>query len=415
MKKGMTWLDQPSGWVDAKGFEAAAASCDIRNKQNDRLDLALFVSSAPCTAAGVFTLNAVKAAPVRQCQAALASGKAIHAIVANSGNANACTGARGEQDAASMQAATAKALNVDLSSVLVCSTGRIGEFLPMAKIEQGIPTAATELDGKDSSGHAAADAILTSDTRRKVAALEVSVGSGSYRISAVAKGAGMIQPNMATMLAFVSTDAGLDTELLQSCLRKAVDQSFNAITVDGDMSTNDTVLLLANGASGVRIDAADSAAVAAFQEALNAICYDLAEKIVGDGEKITKVVELRILGAADDGDAEKVARAIGNSLLVKSSWYGEDPNWGRLLDAAGYAGARLEESKLKLHYRAAAGEEAVPVFVDGLGLAERKPDWKAIVRRKRFIIEMDLGIGQGAFRLLASDLTEGYVHFNKSE
>ena len=415
MKAGIIWLEDPQGWVDAKGFQAGAAACDIRNKQNDRLDLALFASSSPCTAAGVFTLNAVKAAPVRQCQAALKAGGSIHAILANSGNANACTGSQGEQDAAAMQALAAAALGVPESALLICSTGRIGEFLPMAKIRQGIPAAAAALGTDGESGHAAADAILTSDTRRKVAAVEVRDGNASYRISAVAKGAGMIQPNMATMLAFVATDAAIDSELLQACLHKAVHQSFNAITVDGDMSTNDTVLLLANGASGVKVDDADHEALDRFQSALDAVCYNLAEKIVGDGEKITKVVEVRVLGAADDADAERVARAIGNSLLVKSSWYGEDPNWGRLLDAAGYAGAQLEEAKLKLYYRASAEAEAVPVFIDGLALADRKPDWKTVVRQKRFIIELDLGLGQGGFRLLASDLTEGYVHFNKSE
>lgn len=415
MNERITWLDNASGWVDANGFEAAGMACDIRNKQTDRLDLAVFASRIPCTAAGVFTQNAVKAAPVRQCQKVLASGRQLHAIVANSGNANACTGSQGELDAQRMQKLTEAAMGLGLDTVLVCSTGRIGEFLPMAKIERGIPQVVDQLQRSASAGFAAADAILTSDTRRKVAAVEVATEKGSYRISAVAKGAGMIQPNMATMLAFVATDLGIGTDLLRNCLRSAVAQSFNAITVDGDMSTNDTVIVLANGASGVALDEAESAELELFQEALNAVCYSLAEKIVGDGEKITKVVELRIRGAATDLDAEKVARAIGNSLLVKSSWYGEDPNWGRLLDAAGYAGARLEENRIKLAYRSTESSAAVPVFVDGLGLPERKAEWKAIVSQKRFVIEMDLGIGTGGFRLLATDLTEGYVNFNKSE
>lgn len=415
MNKDISWLANPGGWVDAQGFEAVGIGCDIRNKQNQRLDLALFTSTKPCSAAGVFTQNAVKAAPVRQCQRILAEGRPVFAIVANSGNANACTGDQGEQDALQMQKISEKALSLAPASVLVCSTGRIGEFLPMAKIEQGIALAAKGLQPSPESGNTAADAILTSDTRRKVAAVEVRTSKGTYRISAVAKGAGMIQPNMATMLAFVATDIGIATDLLRRCLSTAVAQSFNAITVDGDMSTNDTVLLLANGASGVRLDESDTVELETFQEALNAVCFNLAEKIVGDGEKITKVVDLRITGAADNADAERVARAIGNSLLVKSSWCGEDPNWGRLLDAAGYSGARLEEKRLKLHYRSSETSQPVAVFVDGLGLPQHKAQWTAIVCQNRFIIELDLGIGTGRFRLLATDLTEGYVNFNKSE
>ncbi|MEZ5274930.1 MAG: bifunctional glutamate N-acetyltransferase/amino-acid acetyltransferase ArgJ [Opitutaceae bacterium] len=395
------------GLTDVAGFELAAAACDIRARKNDRLDLALIHSPDPCTAAGVFTINAVKAPPVRICQDLLKKGGMFHGIVANSGNANACTGAQGVEDGLEMARCAEETVGAPAGSFFVCSTGRIGELLPMDRILPGIRSAGLARSTAPEQGQRAADAILTSDTREKTVTVRVKAGDQSFTVAGMAKGAGMIQPNMATMLAFVATDAKAPTEVLDRILRQVVKVTFNAITVDGDMSTNDTVLVLANGRSGFEV--IDEAGEAVLAGAIHRACDALADMIVSDGEKITKVVEVMVEGAASADDAEKVARAIGNSLLVKSSWFGGDPNWGRLADAAGYSGAALEEDKLDIDY------EDVPAVVGGQPQPARKPEWKAIVAKRRFRITVRLNLGSGRFRLLASDLTDGYVNFNKSE
>lgn len=396
-----------------QGFRAAGAGCDVRGKgTTERLDLALIHSPTSCTVAGVYTQNRIVAAPVKLCQAVQAAGGPIHAIVANSGNANACTGPQGKIDAEAMAAQVETTLGLPPGSTFVASTGRIGRVLPMDRITSGIAAAAAALGEAAKKGEDAADAILTSDTRRKTVGVRVPTPQGVITLGGIAKGAGMIEPHMATMLAFLTTDAAIPTEILQPLLKRAVDRSFNAITVDGDMSTNDTVLLLANGASGITLD---TATLPAFEAALHYACERLARMIVGDGEKITKVVELRVTGATTDAEADRVARTIGNSLLVKSSWFGGDPNWGRILDAAGYSGAPLVEETLSLAYRASDADAPVPAFVGGLGVDQNLAAWREIVARKHFIIELDLALGGGSARLWASDLTEGYVNFNKSE
>jgi len=244
------------------------------------------------------------------------------------------------------------------------------------------------------------------------------VGEATVTLAGMAKGAGMIEPNMATMLAFITTDARVSSQSLQMMLAEANNRTFNAITVDGDMSTNDTVLVLANGASGVDLDA-DKAAHACFADALEAILQSLALKIAGDGERITKLVQLEILNAGSSTAAEKVARAIGNSLLVKTSWYGSDPNWGRVIDAAGYARIGLREASIDMAYATglAAQEPAcwVPVLQQGEPIEARLPEWQQIVRAKTFSIQLNLNLGPGDYRLFATDLSEGYVDFNKSE
>lgn len=405
----VVFQENAAGITSVTGFSAAGVSCDIRNKGDGRLDLALIYSDRPCSAAGTFTTNAVKAPPVRYCQEALAFGGPFRAIAVNSGNANACTGEEGMDDARGMATIAAGALDVSPGEVFVCSTGRIGERLPMSKVRAGLLAAAAEKGSDEESGRRAARAIMTSDTRPKSAAASFEWEGRKVTVGGIAKGAGMIQPNMATMLAFIVTDAAIEADLLRDLLKHAVNLSFNRITIDGDMSTNDTVLILANGASGVRVEERETALKDLFSQALLRICEYLAEKIVSDGEKITKVVEVRVEGAASDDDAEKVARAIGNSLLVKSSWFGEDPNWGRLADAAGYSGARLVEGKLNIFY------EDAPAVLHGRPLHENKSRWKQIVRASRFCININLNLGEGAFRLLTTDLTENYVRFNKSE
>jgi glutamate N-acetyltransferase/amino-acid N-acetyltransferase len=395
------------GLSDVPGFELAAAACDIRGKADDRLDLALVHSSRPCTAAGVFTRNAVKAPPVRICQDLLKKRGAFHGIIANSGNANACTGAEGLRDGVDMGRVAEEATGSLEGSYFVCSTGRIGEYLPVDRIRKGIEEAAREKTASPEGSRRAADAILTSDTHSKRVTARAEINGRSFTVSGMAKGAGMIQPDMATMLAFLATDVDASAEILDRVLRRSIHDTFNAITIDGDMSTNDTVLLLANGAGPVSIT--DEGSEAVFYDAVHAVCDALADLLVSDGEKITRVVEVRVEKAANDKDAEKVARSIGNSLLVKTSWFGGDPNWGRLADAAGYSGAALEEDRLDILY----GD--IPAMIGGRPLHERKPEWKEIVSRPRFRITVRLNLGDGCFRILASDLTEGYVNFNRSE
>ena len=402
--------DSP-GVSDVPGFRVGAAGCDIRNKSSDRLDLTLVVADRPCAAAGVFTTNDVKAAPVRFCQQVLAvSADRIRGIVGNSGNANACTAAQGDADAAAMARLSAAAVGAPDDAFLVCSTGRIGELLPMAKVAEGIKVSAARLSREAAEGVRSAHAILTSDTRPKSVTARFVWEGRTVTLAGIAKGAGMIEPNMATMLAFVCTDAAASPAELKAALKASSDQSFNCVSVDGDMSTNDTVLLLASGVSGVTVGASAPAELRAlFQEALDQVCFALAEKIVGDGEKITKVVAVEIEGARTRADAEKIARAIGNSLLVKSSWFGEDPNWGRLADAAGYARTGLDESRLDIYY------DDVPAVLGGKPLPENKPKWKQVVKAARFAVRLKLNLGAAKFRLLAADLTDGYVNYNKSE
>jgi glutamate N-acetyltransferase/amino-acid N-acetyltransferase len=398
--------DSP-GLSDVPGFELAAAACHVRGKDDDRLDLALVYSTQPCTAAGVFTKNAVKAAPVRICQDLLKKGGAFHGIVANSGNANACTGAEGLRDGVDMGRRAEEATGSPGESFLICSTGRIGEHLPMDRVLEGIREAALSLAASSAQSRRAAEAILTSDTHPKTVTVRVEIDGRSFSVSGMAKGAGMIQPDMATMLSFLATDAGASAEVLDRVLRRSVQDTFNAITIDGDMSTNDTVILLANGGSTTKV--VDERTEGVFYDAVHAVCHALADMIVSDGEKITKVVEVRVEKAADDEDAEKVARAIGNSLLVKSAWFGGDPNWGRLVDAAGYSGAALEENRLDIYYN------DIPALIGGRPQHNRKQEWKGIVSRPRFQITVGLNLGSGRFKILATDLTAEYVNFNKSE
>ena len=391
------------------GFTTSAAACDIRNKGNDRLDLCLIHSATPCTAAGVFTTNDVVAAPVTYCQDVLAEGTPIHGIICNSGNANACTGEQGDRDAEKMLIEAERQTQSPEKSYLVCSTGRIGEVLPMDRMVPKIQECAQNLSTEPQNATDAAESILTSDTRPKTVRAEFTLDGEKVTIAGIAKGAGMIEPNMATMLAFVITDADVETSLLHKLITDATNQSFNRLTVDGDMSTNDAVLLLANGQSGKQISPDIPEGLQLFQEALNQICYDLAHKIVSDGERITKVVKIHTTGAPSDLAAEKVCRAVGNSLLVKTSWYGNDPNWGRLMDAAGYARVGLQMEKIDLHY------DETPVLLQGKPQTQNRADWKSIVSGDSFSIHLDLNLGAGKSWILSTDLTEGYVDFNKSE
>lgn len=410
MAAQIQFSESTSGITEVPGFKVGAAACDIRKKDNlERLDMAVIYSEKPCTAAGTFTTNDLKAAPVLLCMEYLKASDTHQAIIINSGNANACTGTQGKSDATDMAEQVGRLTGLSKESVFVCSTGRIGELLPMDRVAKGIDQAVGNLSTEASEGTRIATAILTSDTRPKVATATFEVDGKRVTVSGIAKGAGMIEPNMATMLAFIATDADCPKLLLGELLQQAVGASFNRTTVDGDMSTNDTVLALANGASGVAISKDDAATYELFKSALMQVCLSLAKKIVGDGERITKVIQLTVKGAATQEAAEKAARAVANSLLVKTSWFGSDPNWGRLAHAVGYAKIGLQEDKLDIHY------DEVPALLAGKPQSELKPQWKAIVARKEFSITINLNLGDCEATLYSTDLSTGYVDFNKSE
>ena len=402
------WIESPSGITDVPGFRAGATACDIRENGGDRLDCALLWSDTPATCAGVFTTHDLPAAPVQLCRNRLDQNSLFRGCVVNSGNANACTGAQGLANADEMAHLTAQTMRVRSEEILVCSTGRIGRQLPMENISRGIGHLPTQLNTRAKNGQAAAHAILTSDTRPKTATIKLALPDGPVTIAGMAKGAGMIEPNMATMLCFLATDANLPPSSLQAALKSAVEPTFNSITIDGDMSTNDTVLLFANGQNSPQLSES-SEGWKHFMDALQKVCAHLAKNIVLDGERVTKCVELSVEHASCRADAERVARAVGNSLLVKTSWFGNDPNWGRIADAAGYAKAGLQENKLDIFY------DEVAAVLSGVPQEQNREQWKAIACKPEFRITIRVNNGNESTQLLATDLTEGYVQFNKSE
>ncbi len=386
------------GVCAAEGFVAGATGCGIKTGTVTRDDLAIIFSQGATTATATFTTNKVKAAPVRISAEHLRTGR-IRAVVLNSGNANACTGPSGMADARAMAAATARSLGLKTSQILVCSTGRIGVPMPMPAILKGIPAVKLTRSGSQK----AAKAIMTSDTFAKEFSLEVTTHDGKFRIGGIAKGAGMIDPNMATMLCVVTTDAIIPAGPLRKVLRDSVEDSFNRITIDGDMSTNDTVILLANGASGI------SPSPAIFRSALDEVTRALARMIVKDGEGVSRFVEVEVRRAASKADARRAAEAIANSTLVKCAWAGGDPNWGRILDAVGYSGARIQESSADIFY------DALPVAVNGVVSKTPVRKLRQIAARKSFRVTVDLKLGKASHVVWTTDLTEEYVRLNLGE
>ena len=396
----------------SRAFSAAACACGIKRSSPAsgplRNDLCLVVSDIPAAAAGVFTTNLVKAAPVLLSRAHLENGYAS-AVLLNSGNANACTGETGKQAAEETAIAVALALDIPMNEVLVCSTGRIGVQLPLDKIILGIESAAWSLQDTSAAATEAAKSIMTSDSLPKQSAYEVTLGKTSFRIGGMAKGAGMISPTMATMLCVITTDAAVQPSCLQKALSEAVSQTFNCISVDGDCSTNDTVLLLANGASEVAIKSAEEKKL--FAQALHLVCADLARAIVADGEGTSRVIALTVIGAKSDADAHLIARAIANSQLVKCAWAGGDPNWGRILAAAGYSGASFDPNKVEIAYDGMKAAEKGMECQDAKGEAKLRK----IAAKKEFSVTVNLHSGKGEARLLTTDLTEDYVRLNLTE
>ena len=406
----MKFYDNGDGLTEPRGFFCSGVHCDVKGKRDGKLDLGIIYSKKPCSVAGVFTTNDVRAAPVRYCESLIKDENlACHAIVANSGNANACTGRQGELDTKKMASEVARHFHIHSKEVLVCSTGRIGEPLPMSRITAGIRDAADDIIKEFDGAKAFQEAILTSDTCTKSCSAIIPASIGEITIGGVVKGAGMIEPNMATMLAFLTTDVSASNSELQSILSNAVNKSFNRITIDGDMSTNDTVLLMANGNSGIELSKESKKFQSNFAEAVNKVCAELARKCVSDGEKVTKFVKMKVTGAKTENDAEKVARCVANSLLVKSSWYGSDPNWGRIIDAAGYAKVGMDFDKVDLHYN------HIPALEKGEPIVGNKSQWKAEVSAKQFTITLNLNQGDAEGEIWSNDVSEEYVNFNKSE
>ncbi len=392
------------GVTSAGGFRAAGVSCGI--KPRGEKDMALVVSDVPVEAAATFTTNLVKAAPVKVSMRHLRNGK-MRGVVINAGCANACTGVGGIADAKTMVEYTAKVTETKPHEWLVCSTGRIGSRLPMAKVKKGIQKAAAKLGVKN--GSEAAKAIMTTDTRRKEYAMRFKVDGRKVTIGGMAKGAGMIHPNMATMLCVVTTDASIDRLTLKAAVADAVEQSFNRISVDGDTSTNDTVIVMANGLSGTNLLKSYHPQFDLFKKTLTHVMRKLARMIVEDGEGITRVVDVVVKGAANAQEAKLAALAVAKSELIKTSWTGGDPNWGRIMAALGYSGARVRE-------------EMVEIFYDGLlavvnGQPSKTPlvKLRKLVRKPKFTITIQLHAGMGEYSILTTDLTEEYVRINKGE
>ncbi len=383
-----------------KGFRAAGLHCGIKR---EKPDLALLVSEVPASVAGVFTTNKVKAAPVRYTQAAVARGRA-QAVVINSGNANACTGEPGLADASEMARLTGAALGLDPALVLVASTGVIGIPLPMEAIRSGIPLVAGALAPE---GAAAAEAIRTTDRFAKTAAAHLEIGGVVVTIGGMAKGAGMIHPNLATTLCFLTTDAVLPPAVLRLALTRAVADSFNSITVDGDTSTNDTVLLLANGRAG-GAPITNGSELTRFTAGLTAVASELAKMVVRDGEGATRLVAIAVSGAVSDAEAHQAAMTVANSLLVKTALHGGEPNWGRILAALGRSGVEMAEEKTDVLF----GD--LEVVRAGLGVPGVWDEAAAVLSAKEITVKIRLGIGGGSARVWTCDLSEEYVRINGS-
>ena len=440
------------------GFLAGGVFCDIKklgtgkgSNKGQKRDLALIVSEVPATVAGMFTTNQICAAPVKICLERI-KGSRAQALVVNSGNANACTGKQGLKDAREMTsfvaavydrrklkvkipaAVTDRRYKISAEHVLVGSTGRIGVTMPMANVRSGILKAAALLDDSPSSAAQVAEAIMTSDTRPKQIAIEFKLGGKTVRIGGICKGAGMIQPGMsatgarpaalpagqpqrlhATMLCFITTDAAIDAKVLQAALQEAVANSFNRITVDGDMSTNDTVLVLANGLAGNEKLKIKNAKLSIFQSALNFVCLELAKMIVRDGEGVHRVVTVHVNGAKSARDADMAARAVANSPLVKTSWHGGDPNWGRIIDALGYSPAKIVEEKVDIGYSASGSRKILWSLKRGQPTRATFKQLCAAVAPNEFDLHINLNLGKFGAVMYAADLTEDYVDFNKGD
>jgi glutamate N-acetyltransferase/amino-acid N-acetyltransferase len=388
----------PEGSITSpQGFLAGAVYCGIKSYGADKLDLGVLAATRPCTVAGMFTSNRVAAAPILLCKERLQRAARAQAIIVNSGVANACTGEEGRAAAAEMAQATAEKLGIAPSLVLVASTGKIGIPIPLDRVRAGL--AAMTLGPEH--GHDLARAILTTDRGPKEIAVQSRDG---YIVAGIAKGAGMIHPNLATMLAFITTDAAVPAVILRRVLTRAVQRSFNAITIDGDQSTNDTVLILASGAAMRRITA--GAMERHFQEAVDIVCTHLAQAIVREGEGATKIMHITVQGAVSPADAQRAARAVASSNLVKCAIHGGDPNWGRIVCAVGYSGARVDQDRVDI----TIGE--VPLMRRGQPVSYDATSARAALAGPEVFVTINLNLGRSSATAWGCDLSEEYVTFN---
>ena len=390
-----------AGVTFPKGFKAAGVKAGIKKSGN--LDVAVIYTEKEAAIAGTFTQNAVAAAPVFVSRDVVKTGTA-HAIAANAGCANACTGEQGMKDALAMQKIAAEALGCAANDVVVASTGVIGVNLPMDKMEKGLKQAVAELD--ENGSEKAGNAIITTDTYSKACATTVTIGGKEVRFGAIAKGSGMIQPNMATMLCFITTDAAIDSKLLQQALSEIVEVSFNMISIDGDMSTNDMCIVLANGEAGNAKITAVGDDYETFKNALQSICQGLAKRIAADGEGATKFLTVNVKGPKSFADAKTIAMSVAKSPLVKTAFFGEDPNWGRVICAVGYAGVPMDPQKTVVKFG------GIPVYANGVGAAFDEEALRAVMSAHDIVIDIDMGDGEEEATVWTCDFSYEYVKIN---
>lgn len=396
------------GVTAAQGFETASTAAGIKYK--DRKDMALICSQTPCRAAGTFTSNIVKAAPVKWDQEIVRNSPYAQAVVINAGIANACTGAEGYGYCKATADAASQTLGIPADAVLVASTGVIGMQLPIGKLEAGIRAMAPKLDGSLAGGTAAAQAIMTTDTKKKEAAVQVELGGRTVTIGGMCKGSGMIHPNMCTMLAFVTTDAAISKELLQEALSEDIKDTYNMISVDGDTSTNDTVLLLANGMAGNPEITEKNADYEAFCKALNYVNETLAKKMAGDGEGCTALFEVKVIGAESKEQAVTLSKSIITSNLTKAAIFGHDANWGRILCAMGYSGAQFDPEKVDLFFESAAGK--LQIIRDGVATDYSEDEATKILSEPEVTAVADIKMGDKSATAWGCDLTFDYIKIN---
>ena len=402
----MKWIE--GGVCAAQGFRAAGIHVGVKTHASWKKDVALIVSDVDCAAAAVFTKNVVKAAPIHVDMAHLADGKA-RAIVANSGNANACA-PNGEENAERMCAAAAKAVGCRAEDVLVSSTGVIGQTLNVEAIEKGMPELYAALERSPEASDAAGHAIMTTDTVKKEAAVETMIGGKTVRIGGIAKGSGMIHPNMGTMLCFLTTDCAISSAMIKTALLAAAKASFNRISVDGDTSTNDTCCVLANGLAGNTPIEAPGPDYEAFLEALQALCVDLAKRMASDGEGAKHLITCSVSGAASEESAEIISKSVSSSTLTKAAIFGADANWGRVLCAMGYSGEAFQPDKVDVRFASGAGE--ILVCRQGRGVGFDEDLAKKILTEHDVEIRIAMGEGSGACTCWGCDITYDYIKIN---
>ncbi|MCI9184951.1 MAG: bifunctional glutamate N-acetyltransferase/amino-acid acetyltransferase ArgJ [Lachnospiraceae bacterium] len=402
----MQYID--GGVTAATGFRAASTAAGIKYK--DRKDMALIYSEKPCKAAGTFTTNIVKAAPVKWDQQVVKESAFAQAIVVNAGIANACTGAEGYGYCRETAQAAAKALAVPEDAVLVASTGVIGMQLPMEKLREGIAAMAPCLGSSREDAAEAARAIMTTDTKPKEVAVQLEIGGKTVTVGGMCKGSGMIHPNMCTMLAFITTDLAISRGLLQEALSQDIKDTYNMISVDGDTSTNDTVLLLANGMAGNPEITEKNADYDAFCQALNAVDKVLAKKMAGDGEGCTALFEVKVIGAESKEQAVVLSKSVITSNLTKAAIFGHDANWGRILCAMGYSGAWFDPDKVALFFESQAGK--IPIIQDGVALDYSEEEAARILSQPEVTVVIDVKMGDATATAWGCDLTFDYVKIN---